>query len=134
MIKQEDIAYSDNKITVLYPESKCGVLLSSRIPKFGSYIRFNIPFYVGPSDYRNKKSEIINSFGYLWMIEKKRIYLRVDPERTYISETNETLASYMNRRKHIPYFNQFFSNFSNKYHVDCHLVPVQKYHFILKNN
>jgi hypothetical protein len=111
-ILPEDIMYQDNDVCILRPEVKKGVLVFSNYvqPKnspslcetglksgkqlhneginFGRvvyhpYIFFRAPFYSNPIDYSSIDTEIESSFG-KDLGNRTRVWIRVDPDRTYI--------------------------------------------------
>jgi len=124
MIRSEDIAYSDKRIVVLHPQCKKGILICTHVPKNRIYLSCNIPYYVRDIDYSTTKNEIISSYGYLWLIQKKKIYIRVDPYKTYIDDTLMTLEEYMNTRRNMSIFKQCIYNVNNKYRIGFHAFKL----------
>ena len=129
MIRSEDIAYSDKRIVVLHPQCKKGILICARVPKRRIYLSCKIPYYVRAIDYSTTKNEIISSYGYLWLIQKK-IYIRVDPCNTYIDDTNMTLDEYMNSRRNMSIFKQCIYNLGNKYRIGFHAFKMSFFEIV----
>ena len=119
MINDEDIIYQDNRISILNKTCKKGVIIGSHTKDFG-FLKFSIPFYVREIDYSSPVKEIISLYGYSWFLEKKRTYIRVDPENTYIDNTRIKLSDYMKNRENMSFIRQFLYNESNMYYI---LVP-----------
>jgi hypothetical protein len=112
-ILPEDIMYKDREVCILKPEVKKGVLVFTDYtqPKnstplceaglktgyqlhreginFGRsihhpYIFFKAPFYANPIDYSSLDSEIESSYGPGMADIKSRVWIRVDPDKTFV--------------------------------------------------
>jgi hypothetical protein len=116
MINDEDIIYQDNRIAILNKTCKKGVIIGSHTTDYG-FLKFNIPFYVRDINYSSPVKEIISLYGYSWFLQKKRTYIRVDPEKTYLDHTRVKLSHYMKNREDMSLFRQFVYNDSSLYHI-----------------
>lgn len=114
---------NDKRIAILDKNCKTGVIIGSQSTKPHFFYTFTIPFYVRPINYSSPVNEIISLYGYLWFFQKKRIYIRVDPERTYLDESNVKLSDYMKGRQSMSLVQQFIYNNSHRYHIS---VPVKE--------
>lgn len=114
MITDDDVLYQDEKVCILKPRAKKGVLVWHKfqetqgididIPSIGlksglqmhkegydfgrsrfhPYIFFRAPFYNNKIDYTSFESEILSSYED-WVLKEDRImFIRVDPRRTRV--------------------------------------------------
>ena len=112
MITDDDVLYQDEKVCILKPDVKKGVLVGHRfqetpgidIPSvglksgvqmqregydfgrnwFNPYIFFRAPFYNNKIDYTSFESEVLSSYDD-WVLKEERImFIRVDPRRTRV--------------------------------------------------
>lgn len=122
MISTGDIVYQDNRVRILHKSCKNGVIVGSHtcLQNVG-FFQFQIPFYVRSINYETPVREIMSLYGFMWFFEKKRIYIRVDPEHTYIDNTTTTLSEYMKSRQSMSLIRQFLYNNSRDYYIS---VPV----------
>lgn len=129
MIRSEDINYQDNRITILKKECNKGVIIGSYMtnPRF---FQFNVPFYVCNINYSSPRREIISLYGWSWLFQKKKLYIRVDPEKTYIDESNIKLSDYMKNRELTPLFLQILYNDSRKYHIGVRANYLNRFNIV----
>jgi hypothetical protein len=121
-ITPDDIFYRDNNVCILKPEVKKGLLIYTHYtqPKntdslckiglksglqlkkegidFGHstthpYIFFKAPYYNNPIDYTSIDTEIESSFGKDINTQNSLIWIRIDPENTYVF-SSEIRAAY----------------------------------------
>ena len=112
MITDDDVLYQDEKVCILKPDVKKGVLVwhifqetpGIDIPSVGlksgvqmqsegyefgrsifhPYIFFRAPFYNNKIDYTSFESEVLSSYDD-WVLKENRImFIRVDPKRTRV--------------------------------------------------
>lgn len=121
MIQRDEVIFLNNHIAILSKNCKKGVIIGANSTTLFGFYHFNIPFYVRHIDYSSPTTEVISLYGYLWFLQKQRIYIRVDPERTYLNDTNLKLSDYMKQRQSMSLFQQFVYNNSHRYHIS---VPV----------
>lgn len=127
MIRSEDIVYQDNRIVILNPYCKKGVVIGAPIPKKTSIYQFNVPYFICDINYSTPFREVLCSYGFVWL---KRTYIRVDPEKTYIDESNIRLIDYMKQKYNISIFQQFLKNDSNKYHISVHVSKLSIFNVV----
>jgi len=111
-IEEDDIMYQDDLVCILKPEVKKGIIVFSRFTQpsemdslctkglktgqqlqkeginFGRkiyhpYIFFRAPYYSRPIDYTSIETEINSSYGKQANMSS-RVYIRVDPDRTFV--------------------------------------------------
>ena len=112
-ITQDDIMYQDNLVCILRPDVKKGIIILTNYTKslnkeslcklglksgkqlqkegidfgkiiFHSHIFFRAPYLSGDIDYSTIETEIISSFGEELVGEKNKVFIRVDPDKTYV--------------------------------------------------
>jgi hypothetical protein len=112
-IEQSDIMYQDDKVCILRPDVKKGIIVWSQYSQpaemdslcnvglktgrqlhsegvnFGrtmihNYIFFRAPFYSRDIDYTSVETEIISSYGERQIGTVPRVFIRVDPDRTFV--------------------------------------------------
>lgn len=112
-IEESDIMYQDDLVCILKPDVKKGIIVFSmydqpremeslcnlglKIGKqlheeginFGRkiyhpYIFFRAPYYSREIDYSTVETEIISSYGTELIGKKNRVFIRVDPDRTFV--------------------------------------------------
>lgn len=112
MITDDDVLYQDEKVCILKPDVKKGVLVWHKfqetqgidVPSVGlksglqmqrdgydfgrcrfyPYIFFRAPFYNNKIDYTSFESEVLSSYDD-WVLKEDRImFIRVDPRRTRV--------------------------------------------------
>jgi hypothetical protein len=125
MITDDDIIYQDNKIAILHNTCSKGVIIGSHttLKKVG-FLHFDIPFYARKINYTSPIREICSLYGFMWLFQKKRIFIRVDPEKTYIDFTNIKLSDYMKKRETMSLFRQFLYNNSRHYHISVDVSHI----------
>jgi hypothetical protein len=128
-IEPGDIMYEDNFVRILNPHVKKGIIVWTNFKQpakmdslcesglktgrqltkeginFGKtnihpYIFFRAPFYSRPIDYTSVEKEISSSYGERQMGIKSRVFIRVDPDKTFvfsseIRNTNKHREFYM---------------------------------------
>ena len=109
----EDIMYQDNLVSILRPNVKKGIIILTNYTKslnkeslcklglktgkqlqaegiefgkiiFHPHIFFRAPYFSGDVDYLTPETEIISSFGKELIGEKNKVFIRVDPDKTYV--------------------------------------------------
>ena len=112
-IEQSDIMYQDDLVCILKPDVKKGIIVWTNYTKppemdslcrlglktgkqlksegidFGRskihpYIFFRAPFYSRDIDYTSVETEIISSYGERQIGTVPRVFIRVDPNRTFV--------------------------------------------------
>lgn len=112
-ILQDDIIYQDELVCILKPDVKKGIIVWSNYmqpPNMNSlcklglktgkqlklegvefgrskiypYIFFRAPYYSRDIDYTSVETEIISSYGGKQIGIKSRVFIRVDPDRTFV--------------------------------------------------
>jgi hypothetical protein len=112
-IEQSDIMYEDDLVCILKPEVKKGIIIWTHFTQpegmgnlcelglktgkrlheegidFGRniyhpYIFFRAPYYSRDIDYTSVEKEIISSYGEEQIGSKPIVYIRVDPDRTFV--------------------------------------------------
>jgi hypothetical protein len=112
-IEERDIMYKDDLVCILRPDVKKGIIvwthytqppemnslcelglktgkqLNSEGVDFGRskihpYIFFRAPYYSRDIDYTSVETEIISSYGEGQIEIKPRVFIRVDPDRTFV--------------------------------------------------
>ena len=112
-IEQSDIMYQDDKVCILRPDVKKGIIIWSNYSQppdmdslcnvglktgrqlhsegvdFGRsishpYIFFRAPYYAREIDYSTLETEVSSSYGEGQLGRKSRVYIRVDPDRTFV--------------------------------------------------
>ena len=159
-ILPEDIMYQDNDVCILRPEVKKGILVFSNYvqPKnspslcetglksgkqlhneginFGRvvyhpYIFFRAPFYANPIDYSSIDSEIKSSFG-KDLGNRTRVWIRVDPDRTYIYSSELRMSAA--RERMLRASRKSMTNYLKIIGENRSIVPgpeqVPKYHLV----
>ena len=120
-VEKGDIMYEDNLVRILKPDVKKGIIvwthytqppgkdslcemglktgeqLKSEGVEFGRtkihpYIYFRAPYYSRDIDYSSPETEIKSSYGEGQIGKQSRIFIRVDPDRTFVfsSEIRDT--------------------------------------------
>ena len=113
----EDILYSDDDVCILHPNVKKGILIFTYYShpdcinglKTGSqlqneriyfdrsiihpYIFFRAPFFSNSIDYTTIDTEIESSYGKILITSPSKIWIRIDPDRTYVY-SSEIRAEY----------------------------------------
>jgi hypothetical protein len=157
MIYCEDILYSDQYISILKPDINKGILICSEninslivnnvyyqkehfesitynyLSDYGmiaheKYINFIVPYYVRDINYTSPKNEILSSYGYSGLSQNK-IYIRIDPDNTYIfNKSNNlddmsvhsskiSLSYYMKKYNNVSMIKQFLFSKSKNYKI-----------------
>lgn len=112
-IEESDIMYQDDLVCILNPDVKKGIIVFSAYTQppemeslcnlglktgkqlhkeginFGRgiyhpYIFFRAPYYSREIDYSTVETEIISSYGTELIGTKNRVFIRVDPDRTFV--------------------------------------------------
>ena len=112
-IQSSDIKYQDNLVCILHPHIKKGIIIWTHYtqpPEMESlcvlglktgkqlhsegidygrstihpYIFFRAPYYSSDIDYSNEQSEIVSSYGENQIGIEPRVFIRVDPDRTFV--------------------------------------------------
>jgi len=112
-IEESDIMYQDDLVCILKPEVKKGIIVWTHFTqpagmdslcslglktgkqlqeeginfgrsKIHPYIFFRAPYYSRDIDYTSVKTEIISSYGEGLIGTKPRVFIRVDPDRTFV--------------------------------------------------
>jgi hypothetical protein len=110
-IEDEDIMYKDDLVCILKPNVKKGIIVWHKQPtemesllisglktgkrlqeegiefgrtKIHPYIFFRAPYYSNPINYATVKTEIESSYGEGELGTEPRIFIRVDPDRTFV--------------------------------------------------
>lgn len=131
-IEEGDIMYQDELVCILKPEVKKGIIIWTHFTqpegmdslcnlglktgkklyeegisfgrsKIHPYIFFRAPYYSRPIDYTTVESEIISSYGEEQIGIEPRVFIRVDPDRTYVfsSEIRAKGDWYSNQDVHL---------------------------------
>ncbi len=111
-IIDDDIMHIDSSVCILKPEVKKGIIIYSAYvqppgmdslynlglksgkklfeegidfnrTKIHPYIFFKAPFYANAIDYTTVNTEIASSYGKEYTDTRKRVFIRVDPKRTF---------------------------------------------------
>ena len=130
LVEQSDIMYQDDLVCILRPDVKKGIIVWTNyvqpsemdsLCKFGlktgqklkeeginfgrtifhPYIFFRAPYYSTDIDYSSPETEIIGSYGERQLEMINMVYIRVDPDRTYVfsSEIRAIKPSDINKSK-----------------------------------
>lgn len=122
-IEQSDIMYQDDLVCILKPEVKKGIIIWTGFTqpegmgslcelglktgkqlqiegidfgrrKIHPYIFFRAPYYSRDIDYTSVETEIISSYGEGQIERESRVFIRVDPDRTFVfsSEIRDTIT------------------------------------------
>ena len=112
-IIESDIKYQDDLVCILYPEVKKGILVRTNYNQpegidslckiglktgkqlheegvefgrkiYNPYIFFRAPYFSREIDYSTLDTEIFSSYGENQIDSESTIYIRIDPERTYV--------------------------------------------------
>jgi hypothetical protein len=112
-IEQSDIMYQDELVCILNPEVKKGIIIWTHFTqpegmgslcelglktgkqlqiegidfgrsKIHPYIFFRAPYYSRDIDYTSVETEIISSYGEGQIGRESRVFIRVDPDRTFV--------------------------------------------------
>ena len=112
-IEQSDIIYQDDLVCILKPEVKKGIIIWTHFTqpagmdslcnlglktgnqlqregidfgrsKIHPYIFFRAPFYSSDIDYTSVETEIRSSYGEGQIGTEPRVFIRVDPDRTFV--------------------------------------------------
>ena len=112
-IEQSDIMYQDDLVCILRPEVKKGIIVWTHFTqpaemsslcelglktgkqlqregidfgrsKIHPYMFFRAPYYSRDIDYTSVESEIISSYGEGQLGIESRVFIRVDPDRTFV--------------------------------------------------
>jgi hypothetical protein len=118
-IKENDIMYQDDLVCILRPEIKKGIIIWSHYTQphgmnslcktglktgkllqeegidFGRttihpYIFFRAPYYSNEIDYSTPNTEIISSYGEEQIGIEQRVFIRVDPDKTFVFSSEIT--------------------------------------------
>lgn len=113
LIEEDDIMYQDNLVCILRPEVKKGIIIWTHYTqpwnmdslgklglktgkqlesegiyfgrtKIHPYIFFRAPYYSRDIDYSTIETEIISSFGEKQIGRETRVFIRVDPNRSFV--------------------------------------------------
>ena len=180
-IEKSDIMYQDDLVCILRPDVKKGVIvwthytqpprmdslcelglktgkqLDSEGVEFGRskihpYIFFRAPYYSRDIDYSTPETEIISSYGKREIGIKSRVFIRVDPDKTFVfsSEIRDVITHKIwygkvdtiisNFKKSLSKYLEIINN-NMKIKEDASLVkqygiiylPVKQYYFQLKH-
>ena len=112
-IEQSDIMYKDDLVCILKPEVKKGIIIWTHFTqpagmdslcnlglktgkqlqeegidfgrsKIHPYMFFRAPYYSRPIDYTSVENEIFSSYGEGQIGTEPRVFIRVDPDRTFV--------------------------------------------------
>ena len=112
-IKDEDIMYQDKLVCILRPDVKKGIIvwtnyvqpadmpslceiglktghqLNKEKINFGRtvyhpHIFFRAPYYSSAIDYSSIESEVVSSYGHGMIHQEGRVFIRVDPDKTFV--------------------------------------------------
>jgi hypothetical protein len=112
-IEQSDIMYQDDLVCILRPEVKKGIIVWTHFTqpaemgslcelglktgkqlqqeginfgrsKIHPYIFFRAPYYSRDIDYTSVETEIISSYGEKQLVIEPRVFIRVDPDKTFV--------------------------------------------------
>jgi hypothetical protein len=160
-ILPEDVMYRDRDVCILKPEVKKGILVFTHFtqPKntpslceiglksgyqlhleginFGRsiyhpYIFFRAPFYANPIDYSSIDTEIESSFGKYHVGLKDNVWIRVDPDRTFVFSSELRLSEV--RKRMINASRKTMTEYLRIINENKAIIPgpeqVAKYHLI----
>ena len=130
-IEQSDIMYQDDLVCILKPEVKKGIIICTHFTqpegmgslcelglktgkqlksegiyfgrsKIHPYMFFRAPYYSRDIDYTSVETEIISSYGEGQIGREPSVFIRVDPDRTFVfSSEIRTKAEYYGKENSI---------------------------------
>jgi len=154
-IIESDIMYQDDLVCILKPEVKKGIIVWSHFTqpakmdslcklglktgkqlqsegidfyrsKIHPYIFFRAPYYSIDIDYTSVETEIISSYGEKDIRTEPRVFIRVDPDRTFVFSSEIRIINENDIKKSKKYMSNYLRIISQNAKIYETLFPLTK--------